>query len=222
MSKRLNIGVYIGPDDLDIAAWFNLLKENKISRAKWVKGLLAAYAINKPLDIGSVSAASISACEALPVKDNHTHGWQVKGINGEYIGGSVVNVSIGKAEIVGILEEAWANNHHLSTFIKALIHKNLKVSDKEVLPEPENYKRIYSEFLIKENKKMLGTKNSASKSATKTGEKQEVANSPKAADKKAVPAANTEPIPAKSSTPAFNFGSKQETRTKNPLSDLYI
>ena len=53
MGKRINIGIYIGPNDLDIAAWLNMLQENGLSRATWVRGLLCAHSLGKPLSIGN-------------------------------------------------------------------------------------------------------------------------------------------------------------------------
>ena len=55
MGKRLNIGIYIGPNDLDIAAWLNMLQDNGLSRATWVRGLLCAYSLDRPLMIGCIS-----------------------------------------------------------------------------------------------------------------------------------------------------------------------
>jgi len=237
MSKRLNIGVYIGPDDLDIAAWFNLLRDNDLSRAKWIKGLLAAYSLDKSLDIGTISFASLSENNTAAENDKFGYGWQVKGQNGEFVQGSVVNISIGKSEVVPILEEAWTNNRHLATFIKALIRKNLKVGEKVVLPKPGHLKKMYAEFLVKENSKPLHTDKSveqptdpAVSTPTPTSEPStivateptnvtpEVSTSPKT---HTIPDPAPPPVktPVKQSTPAFNFGGKQETRTKNPLSN---
>ena len=52
MSTCTNIGIYIGEGDKDIAAWFNLLQRNGQSRARWVRALMAANALGKPLKIG--------------------------------------------------------------------------------------------------------------------------------------------------------------------------
>lgn len=38
----------------DIAAWFNLLQRSGQSRARWVRALMAANALGKPLKIGIV------------------------------------------------------------------------------------------------------------------------------------------------------------------------
>ena len=45
MGSPTSIGIYISPEDKDIAAWFNLLERNHMSRTVWVRGLLAAYAL---------------------------------------------------------------------------------------------------------------------------------------------------------------------------------
>ena len=56
MSTCTNIGIYIGEGDKDIAAWFNLLQRSGQSRARWVRALMAANAMGKPLKIGIVDA----------------------------------------------------------------------------------------------------------------------------------------------------------------------
>ena len=56
MGNSTNIGIYIGEGDKDIAAWFNLLQRHHQSRSKWVCGLLAAYSMGKPLQIGVLTS----------------------------------------------------------------------------------------------------------------------------------------------------------------------
>lgn len=52
--RTLPIGIYIGKHDLDIAAWFNLLRGTSISAAKWIHVLLAAERMGLEIDIGAV------------------------------------------------------------------------------------------------------------------------------------------------------------------------
>lgn len=169
MGKRINIGVYIGTDDTDIAAWFNLLQEYKMSRAKWVRGLFAAYAMDRPLSIGTIHVHAPLMAEPpkqtnspflfgkgdsqnKPVKSDHYgYGWQIRGPNREFINGSVINVSIQKAEILPVVEEAWRNGHQLASFLKALIRKNLRYGDETIPPDIQNLQEVYSAYLVSQN-----------------------------------------------------------------------
>lgn len=56
--RTFSIGIYIGRHDLDIAAWFNLLRtETSMSPAKWIHALLAADRMGIELDIGAVQGS---------------------------------------------------------------------------------------------------------------------------------------------------------------------
>lgn len=172
MGKRINIGIYIGPNDLDIAAWLNMLQENGLSRATWVRGLLCAHSLGKSLSIGSISNKPVApaapvfkpAVDALmfgvgdsqsPKKDKYGYGWQVRGPNKEFIVGSVANISISKNEILYILDEVWANGHAVATFVKALIRQNLAYGETPAAPSSDELKAIFTEFNIAQAKVKL-------------------------------------------------------------------
>lgn len=171
MGKRINIGVYIGPQDTDIAAWFNLLQENHMSRAKWVMALLCAYAMRQKLPIGTIDIhaplvkASAPGNELLfgagssqaevAKRDRYGYGWQIRGPHQEFIQGSVINVTVCKAEIMPILEESWKNGHRLATFLKALIRDNLEYGDHAAPPRIENQQKVVSAYFISQNSKKI-------------------------------------------------------------------
>lgn len=165
MGTRQNIGIYIGPDDLDIAEWFNMLQKHGMSRAKWARGLFAAYALSQPLDIGTIAlnpAPSVTSPNPTDSnllfgvgssqKDNshdrYGYGWHIRGPNREFVQGSVINVSVCKDEILPIIDMVWSNGHQLATFFKALIRKNLKYGDKNIPPKFESLQKVYSDFMV--------------------------------------------------------------------------
>lgn len=166
MGKRINIGIYIGPDDIDIAAWFNLLKRNNLSYTRWAKAVLAAYALNEPVKIGIIDrrAPLIRGKDGQPGGNTvssagpYRHGWQVKGPNDEVVIGSVVNICVSKQDLEPVLEEAWANGHKLATFVKSLIRKNLKAADRDVPPKNEEFARVWASYLVYINSKKTGIK----------------------------------------------------------------
>lgn len=165
MGTRQNIGIYIGPDDLDIAAWFNMLQKHGMSRAKWARGLFAAYALSQPLDIGTIALNPVSSVTpsnptssnllfgvGSSQKDNsndrYGYGWHIRGPNREFVRGSVINVSVCKDEILPIVDMVWSNGHQLATFFKALIRQNLKYGDKNIPPKFESLQKVYSDFMV--------------------------------------------------------------------------
>lgn len=165
MGTRQNIGVYIGPDDMDIAAWFNMLQEHGMSRAKWARGLFAAYALSQPLDIGTITLHPVSSTTPSKTTDNNLlfgmgnsqkgnnndrygYGWHIRGPNREFVQGSVINVSVSKGEILPIVDMVWSNGHQLATFFKALIRQNLKYGDKNIPPKFESLQKVYSDFMV--------------------------------------------------------------------------
>ena len=171
MGKRINIGIYIGPNDLDIAAWLNMLQENGLSRATWVRGLLCAHSLGKPLSIGSINIKppKLAAPAPSPVtdtlmfgvgdsqspkKDKYGYGWQVRGPNKEFIVGSVANISISKNEVLFILDEVWANGHAVATFVKSLIRQSLTYDDTPVAPSSDELRALFTEINIQAKVKL--------------------------------------------------------------------
>lgn len=164
MSTCTNIGIYIGEGDKDIAAWFNLLQRSGQSRARWVRALMAANALGKPLKIGIVDARAPLIRDG-PQKGDHVepkggfkYGWQIRGPDGEFVIGSVINLSIRGDEARDLLDEAWSNGHMLAPFVKSLIRSSLKFGDKEIPPKQDAMRQIWAEFLVSINGKMTGRK----------------------------------------------------------------
>lgn len=163
MSKRINIGIYIGSDDSDIAAWFNLLRENKLNRSKWVRGLLFANALHEPLDIGTIVMLQPEK-ERIPAeasgllfgignsqsqeKHKHAYGWHVRGANKEFIRGSVITVSLNKELVEPLFEQIRDSGFQVATFLKAIIRENLKYGLKEIPPDNAALQKILATFLI--------------------------------------------------------------------------
>lgn len=164
MSTCTNVGIYIGEGDKDIAAWFNLLQRSGQSRARWVRALMAANALGKPLKIGIVDARAPLIRDGpqkgdyVEPKGGFKYGWQIRGPDGEFVIGSVINLSIRGDEARDLLDEAWSNGHMLAPFVKSLIRNSLKFGDKEIPPKQDAMRQVWSEFLVSVNGKMTGKK----------------------------------------------------------------
>ena len=169
MGSRLNIGIYIGPNDLDIAAWLNMLQENGLSRATWIRGLICAHSLGRPLMIGCISTNPPEPTKPEPKpangqllfgvgdsqaarKERYSYGWQVRGPNREFIVGSIANVSISKNSVLPILDEVWANGHAVATFVKSLIRQNLAYASTPIPHSADELRATFTEFNIKQSK----------------------------------------------------------------------
>lgn len=194
MSTCTNIGIYIGEGDKDIAAWFNLLQRSGQSRARWVRALMAANAMGKPLKIGIVDARAPLIRDGpkkgdyVEPKGGFKYGWQIRGPDGEFVIGSVVNLSIRGDEARDLLDQAWTNGHMLAPFVKSLIRGSLKFGDKEIPPKVDVMRQVWSEFLVSVNGKITGKKEKMSLSAKDKELVEDWAAEPK-------PVAQTKPKP---------------------------
>lgn len=182
MSKRMTIGIMITKDDLDIAAWFNMMKREGQNASKWIAGMFAAYDMGEILDAGAVAACSLlhpkspsqpvisgnrpqsspnrpqtllfgsgKAVTSAPVKpaaSKFNYGWTVKGPNGEYIVGSVINVSIARQEILPIIDRIRSSGHQLAPFVKALIRQSIAREESERPPSINALNQIFARFLL--------------------------------------------------------------------------
>ena len=160
-NPRLTIGIMITKDDLDIAAWFNMMKREGQNASKCIAGMFAAYDMGEMLDAGEVACSPIAptsatpstiapnratssnnrpqtllfgsgkataSAQSKPTASKYSYGWTVKGPNGEYIVGSVINVSIARQEILPVIAKVRSNGHQLAPFVKALIRQSIAVS----------------------------------------------------------------------------------------------
>lgn len=223
MGKHLQVGIYIGSSDSDIAAWFNMLRKNKLSRTRWIKGLLAAYALDKPLNIGTITFSALSTVQQISAsRASYKCGWHIKGTCGEFIYGSIINITIGKSAVAPILEQVLKNNHSVSAFAKALIRENLKMGDQEISPNTYDLNQLYSSFLIQQSHKLLNhhsihphseLNSPVSLLRSNSSTPISVPQSPIIEPIGIVP----ESASTQKTTPAFNFGAEPESKIKNPL-----
>ena len=180
-NPRLTIGIMITKDDLDIAAWFNMMKREGQNASKWIAGMFAAYDMGEMLDAGEVACRPIAptsatpstiapnratssnnrpqtllfgsgkataSAQSKPTASKYSYGWTVKGPNGEYIVGSVINVSIARQEILPVIAKVRSNGHQLAPFVKALIRQSIAASSIERPPSINSLNQIFARYLL--------------------------------------------------------------------------
>lgn len=153
MSKhRYNVGILITAHDADIAAYLNFLLSNKQTPAMWLSAMVVAYEMGKTFSIPDFRSAEFSKDSspthavlgplgAAPLifgtgstiqqksKDKWGYGWQVRGNNGEFVQGSVVNVSFCRPEVIRILQGMRQKDYKIASFLKELMRQNMSLTD---------------------------------------------------------------------------------------------
>ena len=211
-NPRLTIGIMITKDDLDIAAWFNLMKREGQNVSKWIAGMFAAYEMGEMLDAGAVAVVSLDPLSPSPPKispsriqsstnrpqtllfgsgqvgtsapakkpaSKYSYGWTVKGPNGEYVVGSVINVSIARQEILPVIDRVRKDGHQLAPFVKALIRQSIAISDSDRPPSINALNQIFARFLLSQ-KKPTPTTQPIPKEESQMPQKQQTKPSPEA------------------------------------------
>lgn len=177
-SRTFYIGIYIGKMDLDVAAWFNMLRaKTSISFPKWIHYLLAAEVMGEDVDIGAIKKGpqlKISSADAQLASQRNTirfgegstvpgetkktnkrvnpagfkYGWDVRGPDGSFIYGSTISISISTPETIELINKVWKNGRQFSTFLKALIRKHLSYEPEDRAPSESEFLRICDQYLI--------------------------------------------------------------------------
>ena len=135
--QRLNVGVLITEADADVAAFFNALMQADQKPAKWLSGMLAAYAQGIPFSVPDLRGAEFVDPKPEPTAgmmfgngsvsgDTRKYGWQVRGPHGEIVKGSVVNVSFCRGEIIDVLLKMRSQEVRSATFLKELIRHDME------------------------------------------------------------------------------------------------
>ena len=164
-NANLNIGITIGKQDLDIAAWYNMLKENNLSIVAWTNNVVLAYLSDKPLDIGTIH---IKTKEENPQSSNFMFGsgnsqsnqaskfpkerWEQKtrGKDDELIEGSVLFIRTRNEDVIYALKSLKSKGYTYSGTIKALIRRYLKTGKSSIPPLYQSFNSLVSlEYLDK-------------------------------------------------------------------------
>lgn len=167
MSSRPTVGIMITKDDADVAAWFNMMKGH--NPAKWVSGMLAAWSMGEKLESGSIvlneeveevvdgrrqtdkfGYGHFGSSIPVPAS-NRKYGWTVKGPDGTYIEGSVINLSVARQEIQPIISALKANHTQLAPFIKSLIRSNITIASEQKLPDISALTSVMARYRLKTN-----------------------------------------------------------------------
>lgn len=125
-----------------------MLKANKLPISTWTSYVVLAFVFDQNLDIGTVNIEKKkeSPQASLMFGFGNTQsgskeakrGWNVRGIRGEYIEGSIITVPIYKEEVAFALKKLKEKRVPYSSAVKNLIRKYLKIGEKTEPPRQKN------------------------------------------------------------------------------------
>ena len=155
MAKSKGIGIVLSDNDTTIIAWLNMLKREGESPRTWIQAILLADSLNQSIDVGTVYVSKKKQPkQGKPIPPKHmmfgddtidtskknkrSYGWNVKGKNNEYVSGNILSFSVSRATIIPVLDDIYSKCSNISSYIKAILRKYIKVTDNpesEVLPD---------------------------------------------------------------------------------------
>ena len=144
-NPRLTIGIMITKDDLDIAAWFNMMKREGQNASKWIAGMFAAYDMGEMLDTIGELIAPQAAAKQIHFQRNVslTHRWfqadrmRISQVLINLLGNAVKFTPEGGRVTLGVREEAAAGTKCLVSF---------SVQDTGIGIAKEDQERVFRSF----------------------------------------------------------------------------
>ena len=135
-AKRIKIGISIGRRDEDIAAWYNMLKENGLSISEWTVYLVLAYLReDEQFDIGTIAEAPIPVNITANMFGSGNSQSAETGRGCSVKEGSCVVVSVMNQQAMAALLDIKGKGWSYSKFIKILIRKYIRKGTKAVPPD---------------------------------------------------------------------------------------
>lgn len=149
-----------------------MLNNNGESPRTWLQAVLLADSLNIDIDIGAVYIApekknmkpssgkylmfGDDTVKESRKKNKVNYGWNVRGINGEFIPGSIFCFNITRPVIFPIVQNICDKHNNVSSYIKALIRKYLKTTLEEeaaYIPDDTAIKDLFALHSFKSEKK---------------------------------------------------------------------
>ncbi len=146
----ISVSIHIMENDLDIAEWFNMLREAGRSRSLWCSALLLAYDRGERLSVGCVTTPADYREPEQPATfqpllygngplDKKTKkkrdGWEIKNADKEFIPGSIVVVRLSNKRVIKAYEKLLKEGWQISTIIKYTLKQSLRYGEKQELPD---------------------------------------------------------------------------------------
>ena len=148
MAKAKNIGIVLSENDKSIIAWFNMLQKAGESPRTWVQAVLLADSLKMDMDVGTVYVPKKKTPQQLKTLSSRhlmfgddtvdnkkrtkcTYGWSIKGQNNEYVADNIFCFRVSRAALIPVLDDIYARQSNISSYIKAILRKYIKVTETE-------------------------------------------------------------------------------------------
>lgn len=126
---------YKNEEDIDIGSvYIPPVKQNEPPTSPNIDHIHTKSAPNLLFGVGNSQHQPTPPNQQItPVK--FQYGWHIKGLRGEYIVGSVINVRISKKKAIMVINQVKESGERVATFVKILIRKHLRFEGENRLPD---------------------------------------------------------------------------------------
>ena len=134
-SEKNTIGFALTKKDTDLIEWLNMLQDNGMEPATWVQAALLAELAGQDLDIGGVyvpppkkkpTSARLFGDDTAPKEPAPSYGWNVRGIDGAFIPGSVYTINITRPIVLFAIEDCLSGRLMMSRYLRAILRKRIR------------------------------------------------------------------------------------------------
>lgn len=134
-SEKNTIGFALTKKDSDLIEWLNMLQDNGMEAATWVQAALLAELAGQDLDIGGVyvppskkksTSTRLFGDDTVSKEPAPAYGWNVRGVDGTFIPGSVYTINITRPIVRFAIEDCLSGRLMMSKYLRAILRKRIR------------------------------------------------------------------------------------------------
>lgn len=153
-SEKNTIGFALTKKDTDLIEWLNMLQDNCMEPATWVQAALLAELAGQDLDIGGVyvpppkkksASTRLFGDDTVSKELAPSYGWNVRGVDGAFIPGSVYTINITRPIVLFAIENCLSGRLMMSRYLRAILRKRIRhlVQPPNELPKVQDIEDIF-------------------------------------------------------------------------------
>ena len=134
-SEKNTIGFALTKKDTDLIEWLNMLQDNCMEPATWVQAALLAELAGQDLEIGGVyvpppkkkpASTRLFGDDTTSKELAPSYGWNVRGVDGAFIPGSVYTINITRPIVLFAIENCLSGRLMMSRYLRAILRKRIR------------------------------------------------------------------------------------------------
>lgn len=156
-SEKNTIGFALTKKDTDLIEWLNMLQDNGLEPATWVQAALLAELAGQDLDIGGVyvtppqkkaTSARLFGDDTAPKESSPVYGWNVRGLGGAFIPGSVYTINVTRPIVLFAIEDCLSGRLMMSKYLRAILRKRIRrlLQPPNELPKVQDIEDVFILF----------------------------------------------------------------------------